>query len=180
MSPMVVAVSLSPKHSFSKTNAASIRLIAGHGVEGDAHAGATIKHRSRVAKDPAQPNLRQVHLIAAESLDALREEGFGLAPGVIGENVTTRGIDLFALPQGARLRLGAEAVVAITGLRNQCVQLDRFQKGLTQAMLGRDATGAVTLRAGVLGVVLESGEVKPGDPIAVTLPDGPQRPLKRI
>jgi MOSC domain-containing protein YiiM len=180
MQAMVVAVSLSARHSFSKTSAAAIRLIAGHGVAGDVHAGATVKHRSRVAKDPAQPNLRQVHLIAAETLDELREEGFGVAPGAIGENVTTRGIDLFALPEGARLGLGQSAVVEITGLRNPCVQLDRFQNGLMQAVLGRDAKGGVTLRAGIMGVVLASGDVRPGDAIKVTLPDGERRPLKRI
>ena len=177
---MVAAVSLSARHSFSKTNAAAIRLIAGHGVEGDVHAGATIKHRSRVAKDPSQLNLRQVHLIQAETLDALREDGFGVAPGAIGENITTRGIDLLTLPSGARLRLGAEAVVELTGLRTPCVQLDRFQGGLMQAMMGRDAAGAVSLRAGVMGVVVAGGEVKPGDPIAVELPAGEHKALRRV
>ena len=177
--PTVVAVSLSVRHSFSKTNARAIRLVAGHGVAGDAHAGATVKHRSRVAKNPAEPNLRQVHLIAAETLDALREHGFDVAPGAIGENITTRGIDLFALPEGARLSLGSNAVVEITGLRNPCVQLDRFQDGLMQAVLGRSEDGALTLRAGVMGVVLESGEVKPGDQITVATP-ATHKPLKRI
>lgn len=180
MAPMVVAVSRSCRHSFSKANAASIRLIAGLGVEGDAHAGATVKHRSRVRADPSQPNLRQVHLIAAELLDALRQDGFGVAPGAIGENITTRGLDLLALPTGARLTLGAQAVVEITGLRNPCTQLDRFQSGLMQAVLGRDEAGAVTLRAGIMGVVLASGEVKPGDRITVELPAGEHRPLRRV
>lgn len=179
MRPIVVAVSLSARHSFSKTNAPSIQLVAGRGVAGDAHAGATVKHRSRVAKDAAQPNLRQVHLIAAETLDALSEEGFDVAPGAIGENITTRGIDLFALPEGARLTLGSSVVVGITGLRNPCVQLDRFQPGLMQAVLSRDSEGAVTLRAGVMGVVLESGDVKPGDQITVAMPAIFKR-LKRI
>jgi len=179
MRPIIVAVSLSARHSFSKKNALSIRLVAGHGVAGDAHAGATVKHRSRVAKDAAQPNLRQVHLVAAETLDALREEGFDVAPGAIGENITTRGIDLFALPEGARLALGSNAVVEITGLRNPCVQLDRFQPGLMQAVLGRDSDGAVTLRAGVMGVVLASGDVKPGDQITVAMPAIVKR-MKRI
>ena len=180
MAPMVVAVSRSGRHSFSKPNAASIRMIAGVGVEGDAHAGATVKHRSRVRADPSQPNLRQVHLIAAELLDELRADGFGVAPGAIGENITTRGIDLLALPAGARLTLGAEAVVEITGLRNPCTQLDSFQSGLMQAVLGRDEAGAVTLRAGIMGVVLASGEVKPGDRITVELPAGEHRPLRRV
>ena len=179
MPPVVVAVSLSARHSFSKMNVLSIRLVAGQGVAGDAHAGATVKHRSRVAKDAAQPNLRQVHLIAGETLDGLREEGFDVAPGAIGENITTRGIDLFALPEGARLTLGSDAIVEITGLRNPCVQLDRFQPGLMQAVLRRDAGGAVTLRAGVMGVVLESGDVKPGDQITVATPAILNR-LKRV
>ena len=179
MPPVVVAVSLSARHSFSKMNVLSIRLVAGQGVAGDAHAGATVKHRSRVAKDAAQPNLRQVHLVAAETLDALHEEGFDVAPGAIGENITTRGIDLFALPEGARLTLGSDAIVEITGLRNPCVQLDRFQPGLMQAVLRRDAGGAVTLRAGVMGVVLESGDVKPGDQITVATPAILNR-LKRV
>ena len=177
---MVVAVSRSGRHSFSKPNAASIRLIAGVGVEGDAHAGATVKHRSRVRADPSQPNLRQVHLIAAELLDELRADGFGVAPGAIGENITTRGIDLLALPAGARLTLGAEAVVEITGLRNPCAQLDKLQPGLMAATLDRDADGGLIRKAGVMGIVLVGGEVRPGDPIAVELPPEPRRKLEPV
>src|SRR5438034_1311819 len=122
MSAVVTAVSRSPRHGFSKANQLVIRLLAGHGVEGDAHAGATVKHRSRVARDPTQPNLRQVHLIAEELHEELRSHGFDVHPGAMGENITTRGLDLLVLPAGARLRLGATAVVEITGLRNPCVQ----------------------------------------------------------
>ena len=177
MSTFVVAVSRSGEHSFSKQPQASIRLLAGLGVEGDAHLGETVKHRSRVARDPTQPNLRQVHLIHAELHDALRARGFDLAPGAMGENVTTRGIDLLGLPTGARLHLGASAIVEITGLRNPCVQLDRFQAGLMAATLDRDAEGKLIRKAGVMGVVLAGGEVRADDPIRVELPPAPHRAL---
>ena len=154
----------------------SIRLLAGLGVEGDAHAGVTVKHRSRVRRDPSQPNLRQVHLVHAELFDELRDKGFGVTPGDIGENVTTRGIDLLALPTGTRLRLGDAAMVEITGLRNPCVQLDTFQKGLMAATLDKDANGNLIRKAGVMSVVLAGGEVRPGDPITVELPAGAAPP----
>lgn len=176
-SPSVVAVCMSGRHGFSKPPALMIRLVAGLGVEGDAHAGATVKHRSRVARDASQPNLRQVHLIHAELFDELAPAGFALRPGDVGENVTTRGLDLLALPAGTRLRLGEQAVVEVTGLRNPCLQLDRFQSGLMQAMLGRDDAGAPVRKCGVMGVVIESGEVRAGDPIAVDLPAEPRRRL---
>jgi MOSC domain-containing protein YiiM len=177
---VVAAVCRSARHAFSKPPQLMVRLIAGHGVEGDAHAGETVKHRSRVARDPSQPNLRQVHLIAAETHETLRAEGFDVGPGDMGENVTTRGIDLFALPTDAVLRLGASAAVRITGLRNPCTQLDRFQAGLMAATLGRDEAGAVTFRAGVMGVVVRGGEVRPGDSILVEAPPPPYRPLQRV
>ncbi|WP_112663760.1 MOSC domain-containing protein [Microvirga flavescens] len=180
MSAIVTAVSLSPVHSFSKPNEISIRLIAGLGVEGDAHLGETVKHRSRVAQDPTQPNLRQVHLIHAELHEELARAGFAVAAGAMGENVTTRGIDLLALPRGARLHLGDHAVVEITGLRNPCAQLDRFQKGLMAAVLDRDAQGNLVRKAGVMGIVLADGEVRPGDAIHVTLPALPHRALERV
>jgi MOSC domain-containing protein YiiM len=157
-----------------------IRLIAGIGVEGDAHAGVTVKHRSRVARDPTQPNLRQLHLLHAELFDELAAKGFRLSPGDIGENVTTRGLDLLALPRGARLRLGETAVVEVTGLRNPCVQLDRFRPGLMAATLDRDADGALVRKAGVMAIVLEGGEVAPGDPVAVELPPAPHAPLDPV
>jgi MOSC domain-containing protein YiiM len=154
-----------------------IRLVAGLGVEGDAHLGETVKHRSRVARDPTQPNLRQVHLMHAELLDELAVAGFRVAPGDLGENVTTRDLDLLGLPTGTLLRLGDTALVEVTGLRNPCVQLDKFQKGLMAATLDRDPQGNLVRKAGVMAVVREGGEVRAGDAIAVTLPPGPHRPL---
>lgn len=176
----VVAVSLSRRHTFSKPNALNIRLIEGLGVEGDAHAGVTVKHRSRVARDPTRPNLRQVHLIADELLHELRDGGFNVFPGAVGENVTTRGIPLLDLPQGTRLTLGATAVVEITGLRNPCRQLNTYQPGLMNAVLGRDEHGGLILRAGIMGVVRASGEIAAGDCITVTLPTGERRALRPV
>ena len=176
----MTAVSRSPTHTVSKPNETSIRLLAGLGVEGDAHLGVTVKHRSRVRRDPSRPNLRQVHLLHAELHDELRDAGFELAPGELGENVTTRGVDLLALPTGSRLRLGEEAVVQVTGLRNPCVQLDGLRPGLMAATLGRDADGGVVRRAGVMGVVLADGEVRPGDAIRVEPPPGPHRALQPV
>jgi MOSC domain-containing protein YiiM len=155
-------------------------LLAGLGVEGDAHMGVTVKHRSRVARDPSQPNLRQVHLIHAELHDELRARGFTVRAGEMGENITTRGIDLLRLPVGTRLHLGAGAVVEITGLRNPCTQLDRIQPGLMAAVLDRDAQGNLVRKAGVMGVVLSGGEVQPTDPIRVELPSEPHRPLEPV
>jgi len=169
----VVAVARDKRHAFSKPLCLSIRLTEGLGVEGDAHAGATVKHRSRVMRDASAPNLRQVHLIHAELFDELRAAGFTVAPGELGENVTTQGIDLLALPAGTRLHLGATAVVEVTGLRNPCVQIDRFQKGLMAATLGRDANGGLVRKTGVMSIVLASGDVATGDAIAVELPAGP-------
>lgn len=180
MSGTVVAVSLSPRHTFTKPNALGIRLLEGLGVEGDAHAGATVKHRSRVAQDPTQPNLRQVHLVGEELLDELRAGGFNVFPGAMGENVTTRGIPLLDLLQGTRLRLGEAAVVEVTGLRNPCRQLNAFQPGLMDAVLGRDEHGGLILRAGIMGIVRASGEIAAGDCIVVTLPAGERRALKRV
>jgi MOSC domain-containing protein YiiM len=177
--PTVLAVHRSPTHSFSKRPALSIRLIAGRGVEGDAHAGDTVKHRSRVAKDPTQPNLRQVHLIHAELLDELNGKGFDVKPGDMGENITTRGLDLLALPAGTRLVIGA-AVIRLTGLRNPCVQLDRFRQGLMQATLDRDASGNLIRKAGVMGVVLVGGDVLPNDGIHIELPAGAPRKLEPV
>ncbi len=173
----VTAVSLRRGHHFSKTNAMSIRLLKGLGVDGDAHMGETVKHRSRVARDPTQPNLRQVHLIHEELFDELAPKSFVVRPGEMGENVTTRGIDLLGLPTGARLHLGDSAVVQVTGLRNPCIQIDRFQKGLMTATLDKDADGNLIRKAGVMSIVLAEGDVRPGDPIRVELPDGPHKPL---
>lgn len=173
----VVAMSRRRGHHFSKTPALSIRLVAGLGAEGDGHFGAKVQHRSRATKNPDQPNLRQVHLIAAELLDELAPDFGAIGPGDLGENVLTRGLDLLALPTGARLRLGETATVELTGLRNPCVQLDRFRPGLMAACLGRDADGGLVRKAGVMAIVIEGGDVAAGDHIAVQTPQGAWRPL---
>ena len=180
MDGRVVSVARDDAHRFSKRVTPSIRLIAGLGVEGDAHCGATVKHRSRVAADPTQPNLRQVHLIQAELFDDPSVAGYGLAPADLGENVLTRGLDLLALPRGARLALGPEAIVELTGLRNPCSQIEAFRKGLLAAVLGRDADGGLVRKAGVMAVVIAGGEVAPGDAITVTLPPPPWAKLERV
>lgn len=180
MTATVTAVGLCPTHSFSKQVVETIRLLAGLGVEGDAHLGVTVKHRSRVKADPTQPNLRQVHLIQGELHDELAAAGFAVVPGDLGENVTTRGIDLLGLPTGAKLRLGPDAVVEITGLRNPCSQIDGFRQGLLKQVLGRDEAGNLVRKAGVMGIVLSGGTVRPGDPIGIELPPQPHRPLERV
>jgi MOSC domain-containing protein YiiM len=180
MEAAVVAVSRSPRHTFSKPPQLSIRLLAGLGVDGDAHMGETVKHRSRVARDPTQPNLRQVHLMHAELHDQLNAAGFAVSAGQMGENITTRGVELLALPTGTRVRLGESAIVEITGLRNPCVQIDRFQTGLLEAVLGRDEHGKLIRKSGVMGIVLCGGEVRPGDRISIELPPVPHRPLEPV
>ncbi|MGE4239972.1 MOSC domain-containing protein [Ramlibacter sp.] len=176
----VVAVAAASKHAFSKVAATDIALVEGLGVLGDAHSGATVKHRSRVARDPTQPNLRQVHLIHAELLDELAGKGFDVAPAALGENITTRGIDLLALPTGAELQIGATAVVEVTGLRNPCSQIERFRRGLLAEVVDRDEDGGVIRKAGVMGVVLAGGIVRAGDAVAVRLPAQPHRPLAPV
>jgi len=180
MTGIVAAVSRSPTHTFTKPTADSIRLVAGLGVEGDAHQGVTVKHRSRIARFGDTPNLRQVHLIHAELFDELREAGFKVSAGQMGENVTTREVDLLGLPTGARLHLGTAAIVEVTGLRNPCRQLDQLQPGLMAATLARDAAGNLIRKAGIMGIVLKSGEVREGDPIRVELPAPPHRPLAPV
>lgn len=177
MNGIVVAVSADSQHAMAKANRATIQLRAGYGVEEDAHAGATVQHRSRVARDPTQPNLRQVHLIHSELHDELRSAGFEVSSGQMGENITTRGLDLLGLPTGARLRLGQTAVVEVTGLRNPCHQLEGIQPGLMAAVLDRDPDGNVVRKAGIMGVVVEDGVVYPGDGIALFLPAEPHRAL---
>ena len=180
MSAVVTSVSRSGVHEFSKQNQQSIRLVAGLGVEGDAHSGKTVQHRSRVARDPTQPNLRQVHLIHAEMHDELQVSGFCVSPGDMGENITTRGLDLLGLPTGTRLHLGVSAVVEVTGLRNPCPQLDAFQPGLTAAVLDHDTEGNLVRKAGIMGIVLTGGEVRPNDLIQVALPSEPHQPLRPV
>ena len=176
----VIAVSRGTRHGVGKLNQLAIRLVAGLGVEGDVHAGVTVKHRSRVARDPTQPNQRQVHLIHAELFDELSVAGFTLTPGVMGENITTRDVDLLGLPAGALLCLGDSAVVEVTGLRNPCTQLDGMAPGLMQACLGVGPNGEPARKAGVMGVVIAGGEIHPGDAISIQLPDGPHVPLKPV
>ena len=180
MSGVVTAVSRNAAHTFSKQNENCIRLLQGLGVEGDAHMGKTVKHRSRVAADPTQPNLRQVHLIHAELHDELQAKGFNVTSGQMGENITTRGIALLGLPTSARLHIGETAVVEVTGLRNPCAQLDNLQTGLMSAVLDRDERGNLVRKAGVMGIVLFGGEVKVGDAIRVELPPKPHQPLERV
>ena len=178
--PSVAAVHASRTHSFSKFTDSVIRLVAGQGVEGDAHAGVTVQHRSRVARNPLAPNLRQVHLIHAELFDELAGAGFTVAAGDLGENITTRGLDLLALPAGARLQLGSDALVEVTGLRNPCSQIDRFQPGLMAATLDRDAQGRPVRKAGVMAIVLADGEVRAGDGIRISWPAQPHQPLEPV
>ncbi len=180
MTATVISVGRDDAHRFSKPVLAEIRLLAGLGVEGDAHCGVTVKHRSRVAVDPTRPNLRQVHLIQSELFDELTERGFALGPGDLGENVLTRGVDLLALPRGTRLSLGAEAVVEITGLRNPCGQIEAFRPGLLAAVVERANDGALRRKAGVMGVVVAGGMVRPGDAIGVDRPPQPWHPLERV
>jgi hypothetical protein len=170
--PRVLAVHRSSSHSFSKFTEDSLTLIQGIGVQGDAHAGEKVKHRSRVARDANQPNLRQVHLLHAELFDELMAADIAVWPGDMGENITTRGIDLLALPTGARLHIGEEAIVELTGLRNPCSQLDRFHRGLMAAVLHRDAHGQLVRKSGVMAVVVFGGIIRPGDAIRVEIPGG--------
>lgn len=180
MSGTVTVVSSNGTYAFTKPNRDSVTLLAGLGVEGDVHAGVTVKHRSRVAQDPTQPNLRQVHLIHEELFEELREAGYEVAPGDLGENVTTRGIDLLGLPVGTLLHLGDEAVVEVTGLRNPCLQIDNFQDGLLKQVVGRDVAGNIVRKAGIMGIVTSGGTVRPGDPVKVELPAEPHPALDRV
>ncbi len=180
MSGVVTAVSLNTTHTFTKLNQAKIQLLTGLGVEGDSHMGKTVQHRSRVAVSPNQPNLRQVHLIHAELHDELQAAGFVVSAGQMGENITTRGINLLSLPTGTRLHLGDTAVVELTGLRNPCAQLDQFQVGLMAAVLDRDEQGKLIRKAGVMGIVAVGGKVRPGDFIQIELPPEPHQPLDRV
>lgn len=180
MTPAIAAVHRDPGHGFTKPSVDEIVLVEGLGVEGDAHFGATVQHRSRVAQDPSQPNLRQVHLLELELLAHLTEQGHVVAPGDLGENITTEGLGLVDLPLGTVLRLGPEALVALTGLRNPCGQIEGFRQGLVRALprsQGQTPSGRL---AGVMAVVLAGGVVRAGDPVSLALPPEPHRPLMRI
>jgi MOSC domain-containing protein YiiM len=178
--PRVIAVSRDSSHRFSKPVVDEVTLVAGWGIEGDAHAGTTVQHRSRVARDPSQPNLRQVHLLHAEVFDEVADAGFRVEPGQMGENVTTRGVDLLGLPTGTVLHLGNEACVRVTGLRNPCQQINGFEPGLLREVLGRDEDGAVVRKGGVMSVVVTGGVVRTGDRIRVELPAGGQQALQPV
>ena len=176
---IVIAVARGKGHDFSKPLVDELLLVAGTGVEDDAHQGVTVKHRSRVAADPTQPNLRQVHLIHAELFDELVERGFRVGPGDLGENIATRGIDLLGLPRGAVLRIG-EAVIEVTGLRNPCAQIDNFQPGLLKAVLDHGPNGELIRKSGVMAIVVAGGRVRPDDAIIVEPPPLPHLPLERV
>jgi MOSC domain-containing protein YiiM len=176
----VVGVSADGQHRFSKTSTGAITLLEGLGARGDAHAGVTVQHRSRVAVDPTQPNLRQVHLIHAELFAELMHQGFQVQPGQLGENITTTGLDLLDLPRGTHLHIGSEAVLEVTGLRNPCAQINTFRPGLLNAVLRRDQDGALVRKAGIMSIAVRGGVVRPSDPIAVRLPTGPFQRLERV
>jgi MOSC domain-containing protein YiiM len=176
----VIAVSRDTGHNFTKPNVPSIELVTRLGVMGDAHLGEAVQHRVRVKEDPTKPNLRQVHLIHSELFDEMAALGFAMRPGVIGENITTRGVDLLALPKGARLSIGRDAVVEITGLRNPCRQIEAFQPGLLAALVGRDAHGEPVLKSGIMGIVVKGGVVRPGDSIGIALPSEPYERLRKV
>ena len=175
----VVAVHRSAEHTFSKTPQESITLVAGLGVNGDAHQGARVKHRSRVERDPSQPNLRQVHLVASELLDEVNAKGYDVTPGALGENVTTSGLDLIRLPVGTTLRIG-DALLSLTGLRNPCPQIRSLGDGLQKEMIERAADGTTLLKTGVMAVVVLGGDVHPGDAITLALPPGDPIPMQRV
>jgi MOSC domain-containing protein YiiM len=176
---VVTAVSRNESYSFSKPTRDEIVLVPGLGVEGDVHAGVTVRHRSRVAADPTRPNLRQVHLMHAELFEELRDQGFEVDAGRLGENITTRGLDLLALPRGTVLRFGA-AAVTITGLRNPCAQIDKFRPGMLRRVVGRDEQGNLVRKAGIMGIVLSGGPVRPGDTVTVELPVPPHLALEPV
>ncbi len=180
MNGTVERVSASPGHTMAKENRPEVRLMAGLGVHGDVHMGATVKHRSRARRQGTRPNLRQVHLIHGELHDELRAAGFSVTPGQMGENITTRRVDLLGLPTGTTLRIGDEAVIEVTGLRNPCAQLDGIQPGLMEAVLTRDERNNLVRKAGVMAVVLVGGEVRSGDAVLVELPPPPHRPLRPV
>lgn len=180
MTPSVIAVHRDSDHRFSKVSEELVTLQAGVGVVGDAHAGVTVQHRSRVAADPTQPNLRQMHLMHAELFEELRDQGFEVLPGQLGENITTQGLDLLGLPRGARLQLGGTVVLEVTGLRNPCAQIDAFKPGLLKAVVHRGLDGSLVRKAGIMAVVVTGGDVACGDPVLVEEPEGPHEPLDRV
>jgi len=180
MTARVVAVHRSGSHEFSKPSVDAIELVAGLGVEGDAHAGAQVKHRSRVAADPTQPNLRQVHLMHSEVFEYVGTKGFAVSPGDLGENITTEGLDLLALPTGTTLAIGPSALITLTGLRNPCGQINGFSEGLLSELVYNDGSGVTVRLGGVMSVVIQGGPIRAGDMIAVGLPPEPHHALVRV
>jgi len=180
MQPRVVSVASSPSHTFSKVAQPAITIVAGLGIQGDAHCGVTVKHRSRVARDPTQPNLRQVHLIHSELFAELQAQGFKVEASQLGENITIEGIDLLGLPEGTKLHIGEHVILQLTGLRNPCEQLNQFQQGLMAALVHRAPDGSLIRKAGVMSVVVAGGQVRPGDEVRVSLPAQPHRALERV
>lgn len=176
----VIAVAKDKEHKFSKELVSEIQIIAGLGVEGDAHKGKNVKHRSRVSADPTQPNLRQVHLIHSELFDEVAGKGFAVEPADLGENITTEGIDLLSLPRNAILKIGEDVRLQVTGLRNPCAQIDEFQKGLLSAVLDKGPDGGLIRKSGIMSVVLQGGRVRPGDRIQVDYPNPPFLSLERV
>ena len=177
---IVVAVSLNPKHTFSKLPQLSIHLLAGLGVEGDAHCGSTVRHRYLVRRNPAAPNRTQVHLLEAEFLEALATDAPNFPafhPGDFGENILTRSIRLISLPLGTRLHLGPTAIVELTGLRSPCKQMNTLRPGLMKASF---VPGTRRHRAGVMAVVLEAGTLSAADTIHVELPPEPHIALRPV
>jgi MOSC domain-containing protein YiiM len=176
----VLSLSLDDKHQFSKTLCTSLTFLTGLGVEGDAHHGKTVQHRSRVNLDPTQPNLRQVHLIHSELITELQTKGFDVQAGTLGENILTQGIDLLSLPKDALLQLGEEVILKVTGLRNPCDQLDNYQKGLTRAVLDKDEAGNLIRKAGIMAIVVKGGIVNLNEAISIRLPEEPHQRLERV
>jgi len=168
--PRVIAVAAKPEPGVGKVLREVITLVAGHGVEGDYHAGPFVRHRSRAARAPDLPNRRQVHLIHAELFDEVAALGIDVRPGQMGENITTRGLALMDLSPGTRLHLGSIAVVEITGCRNPCNQLDAIDPRLLPEVARKAADGTIARRAGIMGIVVQGGPVRPGDPIHVEVP----------
>jgi MOSC domain-containing protein YiiM len=168
--PTVIAVCSKETHGVRKLQRAAVKLVVNHGVEGDYHAGALVRHRSRVARDPQQPNLRQVHLMHAELFDELSAIGIDVAPGDMGENITTRGLPILDLTPGTRLHLGDSAIVEITGCRNPCAQLNDIDQRLLAQVAQKAADGSIIRKAGIMGIVIVGGVVRPGDAIRVEAP----------
>lgn len=175
----VIALSKSASHTLKKENYNSLELLKGLGVNGDAHMGKNVKHRSRVARNPYQLNLRQVHLIHGELLEELKTNGYHIIPGQMGENITTSGIDLLSLPKDTILKIGVSSI-QITGLRNPCYQLDGIQPGLMKAVLDKDADGNLIRKAGVMAIVLEGGTIETGDEISIEYPEKPHQALEKV